>query len=335
MKAVVMAGGEGSRLRPLTIGRPKPMVPMVSKPVMAHILDLLKRQGITEVVITLHFMPEVDPELLWRRSKPGHEIHYAIEETPLGTAGSVKNAQEFLDEPFHHHQRRRRDRHQPAGGHRLSPGKRGRCDPDPLPRAQSPGIRRDHHRRRGQDHPVPGKAVVGRGHLGHGEHAASMSSTRRCWTSSRRACPPTGARTFSPSCWSRAAPVRLCGRAATGPTWATSREYMRASGDVLHHRVQTEGTGQTHRRRRLGRRGRRDCARCPALRAHLPGRRGQDQGRRHHPRPVGHPRLYHRRQPGPHRPQHHLAQLLHRRRGRSPRGHHRPAVHHQEQGGAL
>ncbi len=100
MKAVVMAGGEGSRLRPLTIGRPKPMVPMVSKPVMGHILDLLKRQGITEVVVTLHYMPEVIQSYFGDGQSMGMEIHYAIEETPLGTAGSVKNAQEYLDEPF-------------------------------------------------------------------------------------------------------------------------------------------------------------------------------------------------------------------------------------------
>jgi len=100
MKAVVMAGGEGSRLRPLTIGRPKPMVPMVSKPVMAHILDLLKRHGITEVVVTLHFMPEVIQSYFGDGRSLGMTIYYAIEETPLGTAGSVKNAQEYLDEPF-------------------------------------------------------------------------------------------------------------------------------------------------------------------------------------------------------------------------------------------
>lgn len=100
MKAVVMAGGEGSRLRPLTIGRPKPMVPLVSKPVMGHILDLLKRQGITEVVVTLHFMPEAIQSYFGDGSSLGMKLYYAIEETPLGTAGSVKNAQEFLDEPF-------------------------------------------------------------------------------------------------------------------------------------------------------------------------------------------------------------------------------------------
>ncbi len=100
MKAVVMAGGEGSRLRPLTIGRPKPMVPMVSKPVVAHILDLLKRQGITDVVITLHFMPEVVQSYFGDGQSLGMKLRYTIEETPLGTAGSVKNAQKFLDEPF-------------------------------------------------------------------------------------------------------------------------------------------------------------------------------------------------------------------------------------------
>lgn len=100
MKAVVMAGGEGSRLRPLTINRPKPMVPMVSKPVMGHILDLLKRNGITEVVVTLHYMPEAVQSYFGDGSHMDMKIHYAIEETPLGTAGSVKNAQEYLDEPF-------------------------------------------------------------------------------------------------------------------------------------------------------------------------------------------------------------------------------------------
>jgi mannose-1-phosphate guanylyltransferase/phosphomannomutase len=100
MKAVVMAGGEGSRLRPLTIGRPKPMVPMVSKPVMAHILDLLKRHGITEVIVTLHFMPDVIQSYFGDGQSLGMNIRYAIEESPLGTAGSVKNARKYLDEPF-------------------------------------------------------------------------------------------------------------------------------------------------------------------------------------------------------------------------------------------
>ncbi|MGQ9516992.1 MAG: sugar phosphate nucleotidyltransferase [Anaerolineae bacterium] len=100
MKAVVMAGGEGSRLRPLTIGRPKPMVPVANKPIIAHILDLLRRHGITEVVVTLQYMAETIQDFLGTGQHWGMNIHYSVEEVPLGTAGSVKNAQQYLDETF-------------------------------------------------------------------------------------------------------------------------------------------------------------------------------------------------------------------------------------------
>jgi len=100
MKAVVMAGGAGSRLRPLTMARPKPMVPMVNKPVMAHILDLLKRHGLTDVAVTLQYMADVIQDYFGDGSALGMNLHYFIEDVPLGTAGSVKNAQDFLDETF-------------------------------------------------------------------------------------------------------------------------------------------------------------------------------------------------------------------------------------------
>ncbi|MHB1295249.1 MAG: sugar phosphate nucleotidyltransferase [Anaerolineae bacterium] len=100
MKAVVMAGGSGSRLRPLTINRPKPMVPMVNKPVIGHILELLKRHNITDVVITLQYMAEDIQDYFGDGQSMGMHIQYSIEETPLGTAGSVKQAQALLGEPF-------------------------------------------------------------------------------------------------------------------------------------------------------------------------------------------------------------------------------------------
>jgi mannose-1-phosphate guanylyltransferase / phosphomannomutase len=100
MKAVVMAGGAGSRLRPLTINRPKPMVPMVNKSVINHILDLLKRYGITDVIITLQYMAEDIQDHLGDGHNLGMNIQYSIEETPLGTAGSVKLAQALLDDTF-------------------------------------------------------------------------------------------------------------------------------------------------------------------------------------------------------------------------------------------
>lgn len=100
MKAVVMAGGEGSRLRPLTINRPKPMVPLVNKPVILHILELLKKHGITDVVITLQYMADLIQDYFGDGSAMGMQINYSIEEVPLGTAGSVKNAQQYLDDTF-------------------------------------------------------------------------------------------------------------------------------------------------------------------------------------------------------------------------------------------
>ncbi|HEX6607012.1 MAG TPA: sugar phosphate nucleotidyltransferase, partial [Chloroflexia bacterium] len=100
MKAVVMAGGEGSRLRPLTLRRPKPMVPVVDKPCMAHILDLLKKHGVDEVVVTLQYMAETIQEYFGDGSSLGLTIHYSVEESPLGTAGSVKQAEKWLDDTF-------------------------------------------------------------------------------------------------------------------------------------------------------------------------------------------------------------------------------------------
>lgn len=100
MKAVVMAGGEGTRLRPLTSLRPKPMVPIVNQPVMEHILGLVKHHGITEVVVTVAFMPQVIEDYFGDGDVWGAEISYAVEETPLGTAGSVRNAADALTETF-------------------------------------------------------------------------------------------------------------------------------------------------------------------------------------------------------------------------------------------
>src|SRR5947207_7001256 len=100
MKAVVMAGGEGSRLRPLTINRPKPMVPLVDRPVMAQIIELLKLHGITEIVVTVQYLANVIQDHFGDGSSYGVHIEYSLEEQPLGTAGSVKNAERMLQEPF-------------------------------------------------------------------------------------------------------------------------------------------------------------------------------------------------------------------------------------------
>lgn len=100
MKAVLMAGGEGSRLRPLTINRPKPMVPIVDRQVMGHIIELLKLHGITEIIVTVQYLANAIQDHYGDGSAYGVHLEYSVEEQPLGTAGSVKNAERLLQEPF-------------------------------------------------------------------------------------------------------------------------------------------------------------------------------------------------------------------------------------------
>lgn len=100
MKAVIMAGGEGTRLRPLTCNSPKPMVPIMNKPVMEHIINLLKKHNIIDIGVTLQYLPEVIKDYFGDGSEFGVNISYFVEDKPLGTAGSVKNAESFLDETF-------------------------------------------------------------------------------------------------------------------------------------------------------------------------------------------------------------------------------------------
>ena len=101
MRAVVMAGGEGTRLRPMTANQPKPLLPVVNQPIMGHVLRLLRRHGVTETVVTLQFLASLVRNYFGDGDEFGMTLSYATEETPLGTAGSVKNAEQALrDEPF-------------------------------------------------------------------------------------------------------------------------------------------------------------------------------------------------------------------------------------------
>ena len=97
MKAVILAGGEGTRLRPLTLRLPKPTAPVADRPLLRHQLDLLATAGVHEVVFSLAYQPERIQAVFGDGSTFGKKIHYAVEETPLGTGGAVKNAEPHLD----------------------------------------------------------------------------------------------------------------------------------------------------------------------------------------------------------------------------------------------
>jgi len=100
MKAVIMAGGKGTRLRPLTVHTPKPMVPLLNRPCMEYTIRLLKRHGITDIAVTLQYLPDAIRSYFGDGSRFGVSLTYFEEATPLGTAGSVKNCAEFLDDRF-------------------------------------------------------------------------------------------------------------------------------------------------------------------------------------------------------------------------------------------
>ena len=90
MRAIVMAGGEGTRLKSVTGDRPKPMALLAGKPVLEHILALLRRNGITEACLTLRYRPEVIRDYFGDGSAFGMKLEYHVEAEPLGTAGGVR-----------------------------------------------------------------------------------------------------------------------------------------------------------------------------------------------------------------------------------------------------
>lgn len=100
MKAVILVGGEGTRLRPLTYDIPKPMVPIVNKPYMEHQIDALLRHGFDEIIFALGYKSEAFEAYFGNGSRWGARFWHVVEDSPLGTAGAVKNVGSLLDDTF-------------------------------------------------------------------------------------------------------------------------------------------------------------------------------------------------------------------------------------------
>ena len=98
MSAVILAGGKGTRLRPLTLNTPKPIVPILTRPFLSLQIELLKRTGIEHIVLSLSYQPRRIEELFGDGGELGVRIDYTMEPEPLGTAGAVKNAESLLRE---------------------------------------------------------------------------------------------------------------------------------------------------------------------------------------------------------------------------------------------
>jgi mannose-1-phosphate guanylyltransferase len=97
MKGLILAGGKGTRLRPLTLNTPKPVVPVANSPFLLFQIDLMRSAGIDEIILSLSYQPRKIEDLLKDGSDYGVWIRYAVEGTPLGTGGAFKNAEEHID----------------------------------------------------------------------------------------------------------------------------------------------------------------------------------------------------------------------------------------------
>ncbi len=100
MKAVILSGGLGTRLRPLTINTPKTMVPLLNIPFLEYTIQRFNRHNIEEAVLALSYLPQPIEDYFGNGSRFGIKLNYILEKTPLGTAGAIKNAEKFLDESF-------------------------------------------------------------------------------------------------------------------------------------------------------------------------------------------------------------------------------------------
>lgn len=100
MKAVILAGGLGTRLRPLTNDIPKPMLPLGKKPILEHLIDWARKNGIKSIVLCVSYLRETIEEYFEEGKKFGVNIEYATSKKPLATAGQLKTAEEFIDDTF-------------------------------------------------------------------------------------------------------------------------------------------------------------------------------------------------------------------------------------------
>lgn len=98
IKVLILAGGKGNRLRPLTLNMPKPIVPIANIPFLFYQIELVKKAGLTEIILSLSYQPRKIRDIFGDGSRFGITIRYTIEEVPLGTAGAVKMAENMIDD---------------------------------------------------------------------------------------------------------------------------------------------------------------------------------------------------------------------------------------------
>src|SRR5215210_3187653 len=199
-----MAGGKGTRLRPLTSNWPKPMIPVANLPCMEHILNLLKRHDLTDVLATLEYMPDLIRDYFGDGSGWGVTLEYSVEEEPRGTAGSVKFVEDRLPGRF-----------VVVSGDALTDVDLGAAIAFHEERgAEVTLVLKEVTTRRSSGSWLPGRTVASSGLWRNRTRMkpsrprptpASTSSSPRCWGAYRRARSTTGRRTSSRRWWRRGA----------------------------------------------------------------------------------------------------------------------------------
>ena len=126
MKAILLAGGKGTRLRPLTLHTPKPIVPIFNRPFLHYQIDLLKQvPEIDEVILSLNYQPRRIEDVFGDGADVGIKIRYVVEPAPLGTGGAIRYAGDVADRVGRRVQRRRADPGRPGGRAAAAPRAQG------------------------------------------------------------------------------------------------------------------------------------------------------------------------------------------------------------------
>ena len=284
MKAVVMAGGEGTRLRPLTSNQPKPMVPVVGKPCMEHILELLREHGMSDVIVTVAFLPQAIRSYFGAGRVARNADRLLGRRVAARHRGFRQACREAARRDVPRHLRRCALRRRPLEARCLPQGEgSGRHDRAQV-RRQSARVRDRRHGRGWTDRTVPREAVVGPGVLGHDQHghlrARARSAEARADGSSVRLLEgalPVPARDGPADVRLRHGRL-LAGHRQPGPVQDGELRCARREGSTQHSR-------HPDPRERLARRGRRDrrprADRRPGVhRELLPHRAGSDASAR-------------------------------------------------------
>ena len=257
MKAVVMAGGEGTRLRPLTSNQPKPMVPIVGKPCMEHIIELLKQHGFEDVIVTVAFLPQAIRSLL-RRRRDARRRHRVL---GRGVAARHRRLGAARGRPARRHVprhlRRRALRRRPDEARRVPP-REGRVGHDRPEVGREPARVRDRRHRRGRPHrALPREAVVGPGLLRHDQHRHLRARAGGAAAHPDGPARSTSRRSSSRCCSRWAGRCTATSWTATGRTSATSTSSARRTSTRSTRRVRLQHPRHPHPRQRLGGGGRR------------------------------------------------------------------------------